>query len=75
MPRAATATFKVDEAAQLRSVEEALIRKFEDRIGREEICAQVQRTSADFADARVRNFVPVLIQHAVTDALRRQTAG
>lgn len=65
-------TFKVDEAAQLRSVEDALLRKFEGRFGRDEICAEVQRTQSGFSSARVRTFVPVLIQRAVSESLRRQ---
>ncbi len=65
-------TVKIDEAAQMRSVEQALLRKFEGRLDRETICAEVRRRKASFADARIRSFVPVLVQRAVTDALRRR---
>lgn len=61
----------IDEQAQLRSVEEALLHKFGNRIPPETICAEVQRTATAFRDARVRTFVPVLIQHDVTSRLRR----
>ncbi len=65
-------TVKIDEATQMRSVEQALLRKFEGRVDRDTICAEVQRRTADLADARIRSFVPVLVQHAVTDALRHR---
>ncbi len=65
-------TVKIDEAAQMRAVEQTLLRKFEGRLDRDTICAEVQCRKADLADARIRSFVPVLVQHAVTDAARRR---
>ena len=62
----------IDEGAQLRSVEEALIRRFEGQVSPDVICAEVARMRERFKSARVRTFVPVLIQNAVRDQLRRR---
>jgi len=64
----------VDEDAQIHSVEEALARKFEGRVDRSTIQREVRRSMASFGDARVRTFVPVLVQRLAADALRAGAA-
>jgi hypothetical protein len=61
---------QADAAAQLRSVEEGLIASFADRVPKEVICAEVERMTQEFADSRVRTFIPVLVQRRVADKLR-----
>lgn len=60
-----------DERAQLRRVEQDLLRRYGDRLPREVICAEVEQAKQEFAAAKVRTFVPVLVQRRVQDALRR----
>jgi hypothetical protein len=61
---------KTDDAAQLLSVEELLIASFADRLPRDVIAAELERTRQEYADSRVRTFIPVLVQRRVTDNLR-----
>lgn len=57
----------------MRSVEPALLRKFEGRVIRETICEEVQRPRTRLGNARIRTFLPVLVQNVATDTLRRRT--
>jgi hypothetical protein len=61
---------KTDDAAQLLSVEELLIASFADRLPRDVITEELERTRQEYADSRVRTFIPVLVQRRVTDNLR-----
>ena len=59
-----------DEKTQLQRVEQALLRKFGDRVQRETICAEVEAAKHEFDQARIRIYVPILLQKQVTDVLR-----
>jgi hypothetical protein len=61
----------VDEADQLRSVEDALKRRFAGRVPDETISREVDEGLREFTGAPVRTFIPVLLQKRVTDRLRR----
>lgn len=61
--------FEVDEVSQLRSVEAALVEKFP-AIPAERVAAEIDRALHSYDGAKIRNFVPVLVQHEVTDTLR-----
>ncbi|MBK5305605.1 MAG: hypothetical protein JJD92_02845 [Frankiaceae bacterium] len=61
----------VDEAVQLRTVEAALKRRFAGRVPDETISREVDEGLREFTGARVRTFVPVLLQKQVTERLRR----
>lgn len=60
----------LDEKAQLRAVEEALARKFSGQIADEQIHHEVEVGISEFRDARIRTYIPVLLQKRVTDRLR-----
>jgi hypothetical protein len=62
----------VEETAQIHSVEEALARQFEGTVDRSVVQREVRRSMSAFADARVRTFVPVLVQRLAAQALRAQ---
>ena len=66
--------FEVDEADQLRSVEEQLIRRFEAKLPPQRVSAEIRRVLSSYGEARIRTFVPVLVQHDVIDALRHSPA-
>ena len=59
-----------DEAAQLTSIEDALARQFDGRVDRDRIRQEVRRGVEHFKDAKVRTFVPVLIQREAAQSLR-----
>jgi hypothetical protein len=59
-----------DEAAQVRRVEETLLDKLGDRLPKDRICGEVQEYYQRYADARVRTFVPVLIERQAMESLR-----
>lgn len=63
--------FEVDEADQLKNVEEGLIRKFGDRVPAQRVSQEFGAAVKRFATAPVRAFVPVLIQREVSESLRR----
>jgi len=63
--------FEVDEADQLKNVEEGLIRKFSDRVPAQRVSQEFGAAVMRFAKAPVRAFVPVLIQREVSESLRR----
>ena len=60
----------VDEAVQLRTVEAALRRRFAGQVPEETISREVDEGLREFTGARVRTFIPVLLQKRVTDRLR-----
>ena len=60
----------VDEAVQLRTVEDALRRRFAGQVPEETISREVDEGFREFHGARVRTFIPVLLQKRVTDRLR-----
>jgi hypothetical protein len=59
------------EDSQLHSVEDALLHKFEGRLPRAKITSEFQASQAQFRDARIRSYVPVLVQHDASARLRR----
>lgn len=60
-----------DEEHQIKLVEAELLRRFEGSLPPDRISAEVARAAADlYSDARVRNFVPVLVQRRVSERLR-----
>ena len=62
-----------DEKSQLQRVESVLLSKFGDRVPPDAICAEVEAAMHDFDGARIRTYVPVLLQKRVTDVLRTRT--
>ncbi|MDX6197865.1 MAG: hypothetical protein QOJ79_1016 [Actinomycetota bacterium] len=60
----------VDEAVQLRTVEDALKRRFAGRVPDETIAREVDEGLREFTGARVRTFIPVLLQKRVIERLR-----
>ena len=63
-----------DEGSQLAQVESALVSKYGDRVPAEQISADVQAELAEFEGARIRTFLPVLLQKRLTDRLRHTSA-
>jgi hypothetical protein len=63
-------TAVVDESAQLAQVSSALVRHFAGRVPEETVIAAVQDEARVFDGARIRTFVPVLLQRKVTERLR-----
>ena len=61
----------VDEALQLRTVEDALQRRFAGQVPDETISREVDQGLQEFSSAPVRTFIPLLLQKRVTDRLRR----
>ncbi len=59
-----------DENVQLAQVESALVTKYGDHVPPEQISAYVQEGLAEFEHARIRTFLPVLLQKRLTDRLR-----
>ncbi len=62
------------EESQLRSIEDALLRRFEGRVPPATVRAEVRASKELFSDARIRNFVPVLVQREAAMRLRRLPA-
>ncbi|MDT7536513.1 MAG: hypothetical protein QOI82_98 [Actinomycetota bacterium] len=60
----------IDETVQLRTVEDALKRRFAGRVPEETISREVDEGLREFTGAPVRAFIPVLLQKRVTDRLR-----
>lgn len=60
----------LDEAAQVRLVEQALLRKFEDRVPAPVISYEVDAGMREFSGARIRTYVPILLHKLVVDRLR-----
>lgn len=61
----------IDEAVQLRTVEDALRRRFAGRVPDETISREVDEGLREFTGAPVRTFIPVLLQKRVSERLRR----
>ena len=59
-----------DPQAQLKSVEAGLINEFADRLPKDVIHAEFERAQREFHDARVRNFIAVLVHRRASDVLR-----
>jgi hypothetical protein len=59
-----------DETTQLHMVEQQLLRTFAGRVPDEDIYREVSAGMNDFRDARIRTFIPVLLQKRVADRLR-----
>ncbi len=59
-----------DEGSQLAQVESALVSKYGDRVPAAQISADVQAELAAFDGARIRTFLPVLLQKRLSDRLR-----
>lgn len=59
----------LDEKAQLERVEKDLLRTFR-ALPETVVCQEVRAGMADFADARIRTYIPVLLQKRVKDRLR-----
>jgi hypothetical protein len=60
-----------DEAQQLRVVATALLERFGDQVPEQRINAEVQAAADElYAAAKVRAFVPVLVQRRVSGRLR-----
>lgn len=57
------------EAKQLDAVVVSLIERFPD-VGEQRIRQEVQVAADGLADAKVRTFIPLLVDHAVRDRLR-----
>ncbi len=62
---------QITEQSQIDSVEDALHRKFDAIVSPAKVHAEVQATRATFRDARIRTYVPVLIQREAAVRLRR----
>jgi CRISPR/Cas system-associated exonuclease Cas4 (RecB family) len=56
----------------LHRVSDQLQRKFNDRADEREIESAVFEEAQQFRDARVTQFIPVLVQHAVQERFRRR---
>jgi hypothetical protein len=61
---------QVTEESQMRSVEEALHRRFDATASPAKVHAEVAACLDSFRDARIRNFVPVLVQREAAGRLR-----
>lgn len=62
-----------DEAKQLDAVVISLIEQFPD-VGEQRIRQEVQVAADGLADAKVRTFIPLLVDHTVRDRLRPVSA-
>lgn len=62
---------QVTEESQIRSVEDALHRKFDAIASPATVHAEVVASFNTFSDARIRTFVPVLVQREAAVRLRR----
>jgi CRISPR/Cas system-associated exonuclease Cas4 (RecB family) len=57
---------------QLHRVADQLGRKYHDRAESSEVESAVYEEAAHFRDARVKQYIPVLVQHAVQERFRRR---
>jgi hypothetical protein len=60
----------IDETVQLRTVEDALKRRFAGQVPEETISREVDEGLREFTGAPVRTFIPVLLQKRVIERLR-----
>jgi hypothetical protein len=58
--------------ADLQNVAHQIHAEFADRLDRQEVDECLMRVAAHFDDAKVRAFVPLLVQRDVSDQLRRR---
>ena len=59
-------------AQQLDRVADQLTRKFADRVDSGEVIDAVRREARRYQGARVTQFIPVLVQHAIGERLRQR---
>jgi hypothetical protein len=64
---------QVTEESQIRSVEDSLLRRFDGMVPQAKVHAEVEASRALFRDARIRTYVPVLIQREAAVRLRSLT--
>lgn len=62
---------QVTEESQIRGVEDSLVRRFDGRVPHARVHAEVEATRLLFRDARIRTFVPVLVQREAAVRLLR----
>jgi hypothetical protein len=62
---------QVTEESQIRSVEDALHRRFDATASPATVHAEVVATLDGFRDARIRTYIPVLVQREAAVRLRR----
>jgi len=62
---------QVTEESQIESVEDALHRRFDAIVSPAMVHAEVEATRVALRDARIRTYVPVLIQREAAVRLRR----
>ncbi len=60
---------------QLRRVTNQLEDKYRDRADAVEVAAAVSEEAAHFEGAKVTQYIPVLVQHAVQERFRRRQPG
>jgi hypothetical protein len=63
---------EVTEDSQVRSIEDSLLRRFDGVVPQATVHAEVEASRAHFRDARIRTYVPVLIQREAAGRLRRR---
>ena len=63
-----------DEQRQLESARRALVSEFAGRVPADEVERRFAELTAEFAGARVRGFVPVLVQRRARERLRTLVA-
>ena len=63
---------EVTEESQIRSIEASLLRRYDGEVPKATIHAEVEASRAHFRDARIRTYVPVLIQREAAGRLRRR---
>jgi hypothetical protein len=66
---------QVTEESQIRSIEDSLLRRFDGMVPQARVHAEVEASRAMFRDARIRTFVPVLIQREAAVRLRSLPRG
>jgi hypothetical protein len=60
---------------QLNRVSHQLEDKYKDRAAATEIAAAVREEAAHFEGAKIKQYVPVLVQHAVQERFRHRAPG
>jgi hypothetical protein len=63
------------EDSQLRSIEDSLQHRFEGRLPATQVHREVEASRQQFQDARIRTYVPVLVQREALMRLRRLPAA
>jgi hypothetical protein len=70
-PQEGAAVITVTEESQLSSIEATLLRTYGERLPPDRIRSEFEASRARFRDARIRTFVPVLVQREAVERLRR----